>query len=258
MHPLSLTLKTLSAALLLAGLSATAQAQALFDHNKALAGNVTPGDAPGYPITLSRPGHYRLTGNLTVPLDQTAIEVTAENVTIDLNGFTVAGPATCVRTSAGVSCSGSGSGVAAGVSMGAYTTLRNGTVQGFYRGVQARTGSVIESVTVRHNANSGVDTVMSASHFVHLNGVRAVLNGGHGLSVGSRAIVTASAASDNGMFGIFGYQHDVYGTRANGSRVVNNVSGGVAHVVLQDSLSQPGDRNKVVSAGGNIDAGGLY
>jgi hypothetical protein len=39
----------------------------LIDQNRALAGNVTPGDNPGFPVTLSLPGSYRLSGNLTAP-----------------------------------------------------------------------------------------------------------------------------------------------------------------------------------------------
>ena len=31
------------------------------------AGNVTPGDTPGFPATISVPGSYRLASNLTVP-----------------------------------------------------------------------------------------------------------------------------------------------------------------------------------------------
>ena len=34
------------------------------DQNSALAGSVTPGDAPGFPVTISQSGSYRLTGNL--------------------------------------------------------------------------------------------------------------------------------------------------------------------------------------------------
>ena len=36
----------------------------LIDQNKALAGSVTPGDTPGFPVTISQPGSYRLSGNL--------------------------------------------------------------------------------------------------------------------------------------------------------------------------------------------------
>ncbi len=32
----------------------------LIDQNRALAGNVTPGDTPGFPVTISLSGSYRL------------------------------------------------------------------------------------------------------------------------------------------------------------------------------------------------------
>ena len=63
---------------------------------RAAAGDITPGDAPGSPITISRPGSYRLTGNLGVltKLNPSAtlpnvIEVRANDVSIDLNGFRI-------------------------------------------------------------------------------------------------------------------------------------------------------------------------
>jgi hypothetical protein len=68
----------------------------LIDQNKALAGAVTPGDAPGFPVTLSVPGSYKLAGNLVVPNENTtAIAITADNVTLDLNGFVIQGPTAC-------------------------------------------------------------------------------------------------------------------------------------------------------------------
>ena len=52
---------------------------------RAIAGGVTAGDTPGFPVTLSREGSYRLTGNLGVGnADTTAILVTSGDVTIDL------------------------------------------------------------------------------------------------------------------------------------------------------------------------------
>src|SRR6266436_5972961 len=68
----------------------------LIDQNHALAGNITPGDAPGFPVTISQPGSYRLTGNLVVPdVNTTAIQITADFVTVDLNGFSIIGPNVC-------------------------------------------------------------------------------------------------------------------------------------------------------------------
>src|SRR5689334_9768577 len=68
----------------------------LFNQASALAGNVTPGDAPGFPVTISVPGSYRLTGNIALTdLSANVIEITADNVTIDLNGFSLIGPVVC-------------------------------------------------------------------------------------------------------------------------------------------------------------------
>src|SRR5262245_36759187 len=88
-------LSLLIAAAVHPAMSAEAQNEGvvLIDQNAALAGAVTPDDAAGFPVTLSRPGSYRLSGNLTIAdPDTTAIEITTDNVTLDLNGFTISGP----------------------------------------------------------------------------------------------------------------------------------------------------------------------
>lgn len=48
--------------------------------------------AAGPHITISQPGSYYLTGNITVASGN-AIVISASDVTLDLNGFTVSGPA---------------------------------------------------------------------------------------------------------------------------------------------------------------------
>jgi hypothetical protein len=63
----------------------------LIDQNKAVSGNVTPGDAAGWPVTITQPGSYRLASNLRPPALTTAIEITTSNVTLDLNGFALIG-----------------------------------------------------------------------------------------------------------------------------------------------------------------------
>src|SRR5262245_37418853 len=74
----------------------TADGAVRIDQNRALAGFVTSGDGPGFPVTLSQPGSYRLSGNLIVPdVNTTAIEITADGVTLDLGGFSIIGPVTC-------------------------------------------------------------------------------------------------------------------------------------------------------------------
>jgi hypothetical protein len=83
---------------------------------KAVAGNVTVMDPPGFPVVLNSPGSYRLTGNLSLSdagAGATAggIVINADNISIDLNGFTIYGVPM-------------GSGV--GISGGAWVTVTNG------------------------------------------------------------------------------------------------------------------------------------
>src|SRR4051812_3821732 len=50
----------------------------------------------GFPIVICQPGSYRLSGNLTVPnANTTAISIQADNVKLDLNGFSIIGPVIC-------------------------------------------------------------------------------------------------------------------------------------------------------------------
>jgi hypothetical protein len=82
---------TIVAGVLLA-VAAPANAQKLITQAKVTSGAFTPGDAPGFPLTISVRGSYKLTGNLVVPANKTAIHITADNVTLDLNGFGIFGP----------------------------------------------------------------------------------------------------------------------------------------------------------------------
>jgi hypothetical protein len=43
----------------------------------------------GFPYRITQPGSYKLSGNLIPPVDQSAIVISANNVTLDLNGFHV-------------------------------------------------------------------------------------------------------------------------------------------------------------------------
>jgi len=91
---------------------------------QATAGSATPGDAPGYPVTISKAGSYKLTGDLFVSgTNSNVIEVGANDVAIDLNGFTIR----CLYF--GTPCAGNGTGI--GISAGTRTnvSVRNGTIR---------------------------------------------------------------------------------------------------------------------------------
>jgi hypothetical protein len=109
---------------------------------RAATGGVTPGDTPGFPVTISAGGSYRLESNLEVPDgNTTAIAITARNVTVDLNGFAILGPG----------IAGSGIGISAPFPSG-NVSVRNGTVSGMGNtGIGLSRGCRVEGVSVSGN-----------------------------------------------------------------------------------------------------------
>ena len=152
----------------------------LFNQASALAGNVTPGDTPGFPVTISAPGSYRLTGNLVVTdLSVNVIEITTDNVTIDLNGFSLIGPVVCTGNPVS-SCTSVGDGVGI-FSRKSNLTVLNGTIRGM---------------------NDGITFVGGDNH---IEKVHATSNTSIGIGSGNgQSLVTSCNTSFNGVFGIFG------------------------------------------------------
>src|SRR5271170_3750944 len=71
--------------------------------------------AGGFPYTITQPGSYRLSGNLTVPnVNTDGIVISVDNVNIDLNGFSIIGPAVCTGCPAKCTSTGTGVGIKAG------------------------------------------------------------------------------------------------------------------------------------------------
>lgn len=179
------------------------------DQNRVLGGGLTPGDAPGFPVTISQSGSYRLSGNLTVPdLNTTAIQITADFVTLDLNGFSIVGPAVCT-TGTVTTCpaAGTGTGVQAGDGL-----------PPFPRGVRILNGSVRGMGLIGillNGSGSFVERVMADS------------NAGGGISVAGAVI--QSAATQNGSFGIIGGTvRDCTSQQNAGDGIILGVNGGVA------------------------------
>ncbi|MFT7773669.1 right-handed parallel beta-helix repeat-containing protein [Roseateles sp.] len=215
-----------------------AHAQVTIDQGKALAGNVTPGDAPGFPITISQPGSYKLTSNLTVPAGADGIVVAADGVSLDLNGYTLSSTWTCAARGAALTgCpTGAGSGISNAIKNApSRMTLRNGTVSGFgWNGVVAGAALQIDNLRVIGNGGDGVLVIDSGSgkydpdmaHGIINNAVFsmnrgrgvalgnvipvvvrgsvAVGNGSHGFEMSYGSMLVESSASLNGLYGVNG------------------------------------------------------
>ena len=146
-----------------------------------------PGDAPGFPVTITQPGSYQLTSNIVSSSTTiNVIEISADNVTLDLNGFSIIGPRTCTGDNATLVCTNSGM-TAHGITASARKNIvvKNGTVQGFDTGVSLTSAS--QRGNTVHHINS------SQNEF----GI-TVINGMISDSVANRNLNTGF---NNGLFG---------------------------------------------------------
>ena len=150
----------------------------LIDQPAAEAGGVTPGDDPGFPVTLSRPGSYRLSGNLRLTNPTTnGIEITAASVTVDLNGFVIEGPADVCRLNLRPTwCGQLGTGIGISAVSTSDTTIVNGTVRAIAgKGLWLGRGARVEGLVITDNREFGVaaaDLFISKSR-ISRNGLRA-------------------------------------------------------------------------------------
>ena len=170
----------------------------------ALAGNVTAGDFPGFPVTISEPGSYKLTGNLVVGgVDQTAIEITSNDVTLDLKGFALQGPVTCFG-GGGLPATCSAAGFGNGIVANTVTrlTVRDGTIAGFGNWGMRLGGSCrLYGLTVSQNGDGGID----ADDACLVRESRVTLNDGEGILMDEGLLIetTVEGNSANGVEAIY-------------------------------------------------------
>ncbi len=142
------------------------------------------------PITITQPGSYYLTGNASATF--IAISVIATDVTIDLNGFSLAG-----------NNSGTGVGVSIGnVDPGA-VTIRNGTIRDFgSRGVSSpfiNARVILEDLHITRCDDEGV-FVEGDSKIIDCT---ADFNGASGFRVDSAANIDGCISNRNGSHGFW-------------------------------------------------------
>jgi len=137
------------------------------------------GDTAGYPVLITAAGSYRLTSNLTVPAGTNGIEV-ANGVDIDLGGFEIAGPVSCLT---GCPAAGPGSGIVSTLFGGSQCAVSNGKVRGFAEdGVRLGHQSEVRRVRVTDIARHGIQlggASLAAENLVNRigqNGVRFAVN----------------------------------------------------------------------------------
>jgi hypothetical protein len=194
----------------------------LINQANAMAGSVTPGDTAGFPVTISQPGSYKLSSNLTITdPTETGILITADNVTVDLNGFTIQGPNVCdghgnVATTTCTISNTTSVGINAGEHIG--IKVLNGSIRGMgFEGIISVGDIHVEGINASLNS-SGIQATGVIIHNIANYNLFIGFNGGgifreneaNGNSIGFLAglglegVVVNNTANFNATYGFFG------------------------------------------------------
>ncbi len=156
------------------------------------------------PFTISSPGSYYLTRDVTGVSGQPGITVTASHVTLDLNGFSLIG------------VPGSGRGIDALIGGVRHLAIRNGVIRNWggdgiaadFSSVQAENlhldsnslngmvvggHSIVRNTTARQNSGNGITVGVNSA----IIGCTALSNTATGLAANTNSVVSDSAASSN-------------------------------------------------------------
>lgn len=215
-------------------------------------------DTPGFPvrITSADGSNFVLTSDLIVSNPNLGgILLLTEGITIDLNGFEIAGVVTCTGTGSALACD-PGAGVGIEGTSQDRIFVRNGRIRGFGSGgLSTGEQSHIDRVAVFENGGYGIRVLRGSivrNSSTHRNagpaGIYAAFgptiiesctsnaNLSHGIRVDFGSSVTGSTVRDNGGFGIYAASS---ASKVSNSSVTDNEAGGI----------RGGDRNSVV---GNV------
>ena len=202
------TLALVALVALAAGWSGAARAAdgVLEINQTCVASGCVPGDGGGYPVSTQANQSYVLTSNLAVAdADTTAITLAA-GATLDLNGFSITGPAVCTGTPPSCVGLGAGRGVA---TTGPGATIRNGRITGMGGdGIAGYSAGRVERMVIEANGDEGIDATPDAAGW-SITDCRILRNKdiGINLSAGTQSgVVSRNIIWGNGGAGIYGAQ----------------------------------------------------
>jgi hypothetical protein len=182
----------------------SAQGQVEINQTRALAGGVTSADNPGFPVTLADPGSYVLSGDLVVSaVATTAVEITADDVSLDLGGFSIRGPHVCAPG-------------------GCVTDVGHGVHEDQMR----------ERASVRNGVITGFgDTCIRLGQQAHVEDVAVTMCGGAGIRVEDHGLVLENRVFNIGEIGIMlaassGFARNVVGLTGLAGVLDDTFSGG--------------------------------
>jgi hypothetical protein len=186
------------------------------------------------PATISTQGIFCLTGNLATNIASgNAITITANNVTLDLNGWKVGGQAAGTAT------------LATGIyTTAANVTIVNGIVRGFGTGIyRGGRGAVLRDMLIDQNINLGI----------YINGEGALIEHNRVVDTGGSAGTNVNVAgifADSGSIGARISNNMISGLTSSGSGsewgiIANGPNATLRDNVLSDSARPTGGGNSL-------------
>ena len=182
-----------------------------------------PIDSDDMPMTISESGSYYFTENIHLPAAITAITIEANDVTLDMKGFTLSGPG---------GGSGAGAGIHASDASLTNIVIANGTVRDFrWYGVKLEgTDHRVTAISALGNGSNGISisgSVLSCT--ARANGSSGIVisngtaegcttraNQGYGINASSASVINC-IATGNTSPGFNGSQSSFAGCIANGN-----------------------------------------
>lgn len=160
-----------------------------------------------FPIVLVEPGAYVLVTNLDVALDPLAtpdtdaIQIAADNVSLNMNGFSIIGPATCTGSPVdscepvGETEAGSGVDACPADVCAKNTSVHDGTIHGMPgRGLRLGDGARVERVRAEENGEGGIEVGSDSA----VSDCQAIGNDAFGISSGDSSRLLHNTATGNG------------------------------------------------------------
>lgn len=182
------------------------------------------------PFTISSPGSYYLTGDLTSTGD--GIIVNADNVTIDFSGFTITGPGKMSYTGFGVY-----------MNVRRNVEIKNGTVRGFglaaIRENSSGSGHRVLYMRIQDNGSDpnsyGAISFNGNAHYI----LNCTLTGNAcaGINAGYGATVIGNAAYNNGQIGIYAERGSFVSGNASSYNTVDGISANAGSVLIGNTAS---------------------
>lgn len=194
---------------------------------------------PPEPINITESGSYYLLDNIVVSdTNTTAITISASDVTIDLNGYTIRGP--------GKDVSGSNSGISAAPNVHRITVLNGSVCEWPNYGIELYgRSSRLKDLKCANNAWDGIRVGENSN----VSGCCVSNNGDDGIEVGTNSLVNDCVAKNNG-YGIYAPYRSTISNCTSDSNTTTGIIGD-NYSTIRDCTANLNGSNGIASSTGS-------